>query len=150
MRLQDIMTTEIETIQAVESAEQAWNRMFLADIHHLIVKQGTEVLGIISERDLGGKHGKEVRLNKTVGELMTASPVLASPTMTVKEAANAFRGYTISALPVMEDAELVGIVTITDLLELIGKGFDRGAFKKDRRPESGRPIYRRSGLPQVT
>jgi CBS-domain-containing membrane protein len=40
---------------------------------------------------------------------------------TIRQAANLLRGRTIGCLPVMEDSKLVGIVTVTDLLELVGE-----------------------------
>jgi acetoin utilization protein AcuB len=51
------------------------------------------------------------------------------------------RGRTIGCLPVVEDGRIAGIVTTTDLLELIGAGAERPVAKirrwvmKDRGPE---------------
>ena len=53
---------------------------------------------------------------------MTAPAVTAGATTTVREAANLLRGRTIGCLPILEEGKLVGIVTTTDLLELLGKG----------------------------
>jgi len=43
----------------------------------------------------------------------------------VREAANLMRGHGVSCLPVFNGRRLKGIVTVVDLLELIGRGTER-------------------------
>jgi acetoin utilization protein AcuB len=88
----------------------------------LVVKRGSEIIGIISERDLGGPNGSTVCEGHTVGDLMVRDIVTASPEMTVKLAANLLKGYGIGCLPIINNGELVGIVTISDLLDLLASG----------------------------
>jgi acetoin utilization protein AcuB len=125
MRLQDIMERTVDTAAENEPAQQAWQRMRLDGIHHLVVTSGSEVVGVISERDLGGRGGARIREGRSVGELMTRSPVVAAPETTVRQAANLMRGRSIGCLPVIKDGRLAGIVTVTDLLELLGRGAER-------------------------
>jgi CBS domain-containing protein len=44
---------------------------------------------------------------------------------TVRKAANLMRGRPIGCLPVIERGRLVGVVTVTDLLALLGHGIER-------------------------
>jgi CBS-domain-containing membrane protein len=83
--------------------------------------EGKRVVGIVSERDLGGSRGASVRTGRTIEELMARDVATATPETTIRQAANMLRGRTIGSLPVMEEAKLVGIVTVTDLLELVGE-----------------------------
>lgn len=122
MRLMEIMTTDVKTATPNEDAERAFQRMRNQRIHHLVVMDGRRVLGVVSERDLGGAKGKAVRDGRLVSELMTEQAVTASPTTTVRQAANLLRARTIGCLPVLEGGKLAGIVTLTDLLELLGRG----------------------------
>src|SRR5476651_2532529 len=120
MRLEEIMNANVKTVSESVSAEDARNQMTLNHIHHLVVTRYGKPVGIISERDIGGRL-KTVSLNdKTVGELMTPHVVSAKVDTTVREAANLLRGYIIGCLPVYRNKELAGIVTVTDLLEAIG------------------------------
>jgi acetoin utilization protein AcuB len=126
MRLCDVMTTFVHTARPEEPAEVAWNRMQLQQIHHLAVvdRQG-RLVGVLSDRDLGGPHGAPVRAGRRVLDLMSCRPVTAPPDEKVRAVANLFRGRRISCLPVVEDGHLRGIVTVTDLLDLIGRGAER-------------------------
>lgn len=122
MRLMEIMTTDVETVPPDLDAEQAWQRMRALRIHHLVVADRRRVVGVLSEADLGGPKGAAVRRGRTAAELMSEQTVTATPTTTVQKAANLLRAQSVGALPVLEDGKLVGIVTITDLLELLGRG----------------------------
>ena len=56
---------------------------------------------------------------------MTTHVVTVEPTTTVRKAANLMRGRSIRCVVVTERGRVVGIVTVTDLLELLGRGSDR-------------------------
>jgi acetoin utilization protein AcuB len=111
----------VKTIGAWEPAEVAFQRMTLHRIHHLVVLEGRRVVGVLSERDLGGNRGGPLRTGRTVADLMARNVATASPATTVRQAANLLRGRHVGSLPVLEDGRLVGIVTVSDLLELVGE-----------------------------
>jgi CBS domain-containing protein len=60
-----------------------------------------------------------------VADLMTRHVVTLTPTDTIRRAANVMRGRTIGCIPVTQGRRLVGIVTVSDLLGLLGRGADR-------------------------
>jgi acetoin utilization protein AcuB len=138
MRLMEIMTTDVQTVAPEEDAEKAFQRMRTQRIRHLVVMDGRQVVGVVSERDMGGPRGGGLRRGRTVRELMSEQAVTASPTTTVRQAANLLRARTIGCLPVVEDGKLVGIVTLTDLLELLGRGAQLSPTATSRyRPKHG-------------
>ncbi len=117
------MSTDVTTIGKDAAADEAWEMMKLERFHHLVVADDrSRIIGIISELDLGGTRGAALRKGRTVGELMTRQPVTAAPEMTVRDAANILRGRSIGCLPVVYRGKVVGIITVTDMLELIGRG----------------------------
>jgi acetoin utilization protein AcuB len=136
MRLQDFMNTEVHTISAQETAETAYQRMLRHNIHHLVVMDGGAINGILSIGDLGGVNEEAQRQKMLVSHAMAKSVVTATPETTLREAANLMRGCTIGCLPVVEDDKLVGIITTTDLLELIGRGIERIVADTEKRPIS--------------
>jgi len=132
MRLLDIMNCKVETVSATESAERAWRRMRLRKIHHLVVVHDARVMGVLSDRDLGGSRGASLRKGRIVAHLMTPFVISAKPTTTIQQAANMMRGHPIGCLPVMEDRKLVGIVTVADLLALLSREAERPVPKTKR------------------
>jgi CBS domain-containing protein len=132
MRVNEVMTKTVKTIAPTATGEDAWNVMRVNRIHHLVVTNGRSVVGVLSDRDAGGPRGAAVRANNAVADLMTAPAVTVEPTATVRQAANVMRGRSIGCLVVVESGHAVGIVTVSDLLELVGRGLDRGVVTTSR------------------
>jgi CBS domain-containing protein len=123
MQINEIMSKGVQTIHEQASALAAWDRMQNRKIHHLVVTaKGGRVVGVISERNLGTAAGPRFREGRTVAELMTPQVLKIQHTATVRAAANKMRGRGIGCLPVFKQEKLVGILTVTDLLDLIGRG----------------------------
>lgn len=133
MRLQEILTRGVVTISPDDAAEAAWLQMRRKRIRHLVVTEGAKLVGVVSDRDLGGIHGAALRRDRTVRELMTTSPAIATPTMTLRQAANLMRGRLIGSLPIVEDERVVGIVTATDVLDELGRGATRPTVRAQRK-----------------
>jgi CBS domain-containing protein len=135
MRLKEIMKSPVEVVGLETSVADARVRMARAGIHHLLAERGREVVGIVSARDLDG-----AAPDATIEEIMS-SPVISAPaSMTVRDAAKLLRGRSIGCLPVVERGRPLGIVTIADLLTLLGKGAIH------IQPETGRPTLSRRGV----
>lgn len=143
MRLQEIMTTGVISIGPDATADAAWSRMDRNRVRHLVVKEGSHLVGVVSERDLGGRNGRVLRRGRTVSELMTPQVATAKPTTTLRQAANLMRGRLIGCLPVLDGDRLVGIVTATDVLEELGRGSSRPAVRAQRRSARMPPASQR-------
>lgn len=96
--------------------------------HHLpIVNSRQEVIGIISSNDMLKslalklpmlKQSDEETLNMMfdIRDLMTPDPQVISSDATINEALSTFSKHHIHALPVIDENELVGIITSNDVL----------------------------------
>jgi acetoin utilization protein AcuB len=142
MRVQDVMTRNVRTISPLTPADVAWNEMRRLGIHHLVVTTDTHIGGLLSDRDAGGRRGAALRKDHTVSDLMTDNVVTVPPQMTVRRAANLMRGRSIGCLVVVDQQRVIGILTVADLLELIGRGADRGVVSTTRRTLSHRTPHR--------
>lgn len=125
VRIQDVMTKAVETVMPAMEAEEAWSLMRAKRIHHLVVTEGRRIVGVVSDRDMGGRRGASLRAHHTVKDLMTDRVVTVPPPTPVRKAANLMRGRSIGCLVVAETGRVVGIITVADLLELIGRGAER-------------------------
>ena len=143
MRVQDIMTTGVEIIGAEQNAETAWQFMKEKGVRHLLVWDGFERVGMLSSRDLAGRNGAGVRRGRTVAELMTPEVLSVLPTTTVRQAANVMRGRSIGSLVVGSQRHAVGIVTISDLLDLLGRGDTLTVVPNPRRSLRHRAPHRK-------
>ena len=51
MRMSEIMSAPVASIEASATGDQAWNEMRLHNAHHLVVLRGREIIGVVSSRD---------------------------------------------------------------------------------------------------
>lgn len=130
MRIQDIMSTAIISTSPDASLAKARGQMKVGRVHHLIVEKDGKIIGIISERDLGGT--KLAERDGVVSDVMTGNVLTVAPDATIRQAANLLRGHSIGCLPVTDGERPVGIVTTTDLLELIGRGVEKPVTRSTR------------------
>jgi CBS domain-containing protein len=89
------------------------------DIGALLVVQGEELVGILSERDYARKvvlKGKASMKTK-VEEIMTERVIVVEPERTVEEAMAIMTDKHLRHLPVVKRDDLVGVVSIGDLVK---------------------------------
>jgi len=141
MRVGQIMRKKVETISENGSVELALARMRDRRLRHLVVVRAGEVVGMLSDRDLVGLLAGKLRVDRDVSTAMSRGVATIAPEAFVADAARTMRRKKIGALPVVSGGELVGIVTASDLLDLLAgapKGKAAGAAGRaaKRRPAS--------------
>lgn len=123
MRVSQIMTPNVITIDKDVSLVNAIDRMRRHEISRLVVVDAGRVEGIITERDivreLGSMRSYRLSLGRIhVSNVMTTNPITVAPDLTAKRAAELMLEHDISGLPVVEGDKLVGIVTKTDFAKV--------------------------------
>ncbi|HEX3034104.1 MAG TPA: CBS domain-containing protein [Thermodesulfobacteriota bacterium] len=109
------MTLNPITVTPEEDIKSAYSLLKQRGFRQFPVVKGGELTGIVTHRDLI----EAVALRKlTVAEIMRYDPVTVSANTTLEEAAQIVRDRKINSLPVVSEGNrLVGIITITDILD---------------------------------
>jgi CBS domain-containing protein len=81
----------------------------------LLVTDGEQLLGIVTERDVLRAVAEDVPLDTPISEVMSKDLVTAEPGMSLRDAARIMTEKWIRHLPVLEGGRLVGIVSQRDL-----------------------------------
>ena len=129
MQLKDVMNRRVECVTPETRVPHAVAMMDLRRVHQLVVKHGEEIVGLVTREDLS-RLGSDAP--ETVLDVMRRHVVTATPDLTVRQAANLMRGHSIGALPIVDKGRLIGIVTVSDLLELLGKGAQHRVDRRRR------------------
>jgi CBS domain-containing protein len=123
-RVREILEVKGHHIWSVEPETSVYDAIkIMADkgIGALLVIQDGKLVGLISERDYARKVILQGRASKTtpVSEIMTARVIYAQPEQNVEECMALMTEKRIRHLPVMDGDQLVGIISIGDLVKSI-------------------------------
>jgi len=125
-----IMTKNVHFVNQNDTLQHAVNMIKTENIHHLPVMNGNLVVGIISSTDINRltfgnlyqhQEGSEAAVvsSLTIEQVMTAQPRVINSEDSIKEVAEVFAEAHFHALPVLENNQLVGIVTTTDMIKYL-------------------------------
>jgi len=118
MKVSDVMTTEVETVQMNSTLEEVASIMKVEDVGAVpVVDEDDDLVGIITDRDIVVRcvaEGKDPA-ETNVEDVLSHELETIEPDADVEEAARVMSDRQIRRLPVCQDGELVGMVSIGDL-----------------------------------
>ena len=120
-QLLDRKGDEIISITKDASVFDAIKLMADRGVGSLLVMDGDELKGIVTERDYARKVIIKGRSSEStpVADIMTTELVTASPTQSVNDCMNMMSERRIRHLPVVIDGRVVGLISIGDLVQAI-------------------------------
>ena len=123
-RVKDILEVKGRNVWSIEPGASVYDAMkLMADkgAGALMVMEGAKVVGVISERDYARKVILEGRSSRTtqVREIMTTHVLYAQPEETIEECMAVMTGKRVRHLPVMDQGQLIGVISIGDLVKSI-------------------------------
>jgi len=130
-----IMTKNIIVLNKTDDLEIAEQRFKKNKIRHIPVVSGDEIIGMLSYTDLlrisfaDAVNEDETEVDTvvynmfTIDQVMTKNVVTVSSDTTIKDVAEILAKNEFHALPIVDNGELVGIVTTTDLINYLLEQF---------------------------
>lgn len=118
MEVRDIMSTDVVTVGADETLADTADRLLAAGVGSVIVVEDGGPVGILTESDVlraardTGRPLRDIDV-RDVGHrpVVTTSPSTAAPTV-----ARLMADEDVKKVPVLNGVDLVGIVTVTDIV----------------------------------
>ncbi|HVN54571.1 MAG TPA: CBS domain-containing protein [Anaerolineaceae bacterium] len=117
--LLEIKGKDIWSVGPDATVYEALRLMADKDIGALVVMQGDQMVGIVSERDYARKiilHGKSSR-DTLVREVMTSRVFTIHPDQTIEEVMELMTKKRVRHLPVTEGDQLIGVISIGDVVK---------------------------------
>ena len=117
MKIIEIMTKDVSTVEPDTTLEEIALLMRNEDVGAVPVLEGNELLGIVTDRDIvvrciaEGEHPSEM----CADDILTGDIETVHPDTDVKEAAELMSSRQIRRLPVVENGRLVGMVSLGDI-----------------------------------
>lgn len=116
MRVNNVMTDDVSIVSPDSTVKETAEIMNDLNVGAVPVCQGKKPVGIITDRDIAIRNtAKNGDVNTPVKQIMSEELISATPEMNAEEAAQLMAKYQIRRLPIVEDDNLVGIVSLGDL-----------------------------------
>lgn len=130
-----IMTKSVVTVNQNDDLTKVVEKLKANSIRHLPVVNGKKVVGIISRTDINrltfgalfnGQEGSDEAVLQmlTIPQVMTSKPKTVSSDVIIRDLAEIFSKEEFHALPVVDNGELTGIVTTTDVIKYFLEQYD--------------------------
>lgn len=120
IRVREVMRNKVVSIEDSASIMECAKKMAKEEVGSLVIQQGNEVKGIITEQDLARKalaKGLDPKATK-VNKLMVKKVYTIGPDNDVYEAVVKMGKQKIKHLPVIENEKLMGIISYKDIIKL--------------------------------
>jgi CBS domain-containing protein len=115
--VRDVMTRSPRTLPADETVSVAARLMEAEDVGEIIVTDQRDVCGVVTDRDITVRavaHGMDP-VSTSVRDICSEDPVTVESATSLITAAEVMRDHAIRRLPVVDNGQLVGVVSLGDL-----------------------------------
>jgi len=124
MKVHEWMTRNPVTVSKDEDIRGCMDLMTEHSIRHLPVVEGQKLIGFVTESDLREVSSTSSAEGTSIEDFMVIDPITVSPDTDIEDAAKLIYYHKIGGLPVVDNEEFVGVITVVDLLgvfiELMG------------------------------
>ncbi len=137
LTVSEVMTPDPITLNPNDTIGQAEEILFTSNIRQLPVVIGSELVGIISDRDLrsflsgrlfSSPEDRAEALNTRIDAVMSTAPMTVGPDDDLREAIEIMIDEKIGGIPVIEEEKgLVGIITYVDVLRCFSEHLDEAS-----------------------
>ena len=143
-RVYDCMTTKPISVKLESSLEECAKIMATNHVGALVIKDNHKSKGLITEQDIVRKViAKGINpLTKKVKDFMETNLKTIGPNDDIYDALIKMRDDNIRHLPVIDNNEMVGLLTLKDILKIEPSLFDLVVEKFELREETRKPIDR--------
>lgn len=120
MTVKNIARTDVITVHPTAPIQSVAELMADKGVGSIVVVEDDAPIGLITDRDIGLEIWEHDDLSSvTVEDLMTTDPVTIEADTEIYEALQTARDAKVRRLPITENGNLTGIVTLDDVIVLL-------------------------------
>lgn len=123
MLVKNRMTQDVYTVDVKTTLDEVWDLMQALEVRHMPVLKENKLIGIISDRDVllhTVSCGESTVVAKiATAEAMSKQVITCHESSKIGEVAATMLERKIDCLPVVSGGELVGMITSSDLMEIL-------------------------------
>ena len=142
IKVLEAMTNKPITADQNISLQACAKKMKEYDVGSLLITEDKKIIGIITEQDLVFKVlATALNVKKPVKDVMETKLVTVSPEKDIFETLELMKKNDIRQVPVKDKNEIIGLITLKDILKIEPQLFDLVVEALEIREESRKPIF---------
>lgn len=133
MKAQEIMTTEVVSVDKKTSVREAAAKMAETDVGSVVVNDNNKLVGIITDRDITirGVAKNDDLNNVTCDQVMSTNVVTASSDTNMEEVIDLMSENQIKRVPIVDNSNVVGMISLRDISQTIEWDDEAGEVLND-------------------
>lgn len=120
VRVRDVMKSQFDTVDGMATVAQALETMAHVDTKTLVVRKrhADDTIGMVVISDISRQVLAEDRAPDRVNiyEIMSKPVLSVNPEMDIRYCARLFARFDLTRAPVVQNGEVIGVVSLTDLV----------------------------------
>ncbi|WP_394121580.1 CBS domain-containing protein [Planococcus donghaensis] len=116
MRIEEIMTTDVETCMPESTLQEVASKMREINVGSIPICEENRLVGIVTDRDIVIRAiAEQIPSDAAIAEILSAEVITGTVDLTIEEAAELMAAHKIRRLPIVANDRVVGIVSLGDL-----------------------------------
>ena len=116
MRIEEIMTTDIETCMPESTLQEVASKMREINVGSIPICEEDRLVGIVTDRDIVIRGiAEQLPGDTAIAEILSAEVITGTVDLTIEEAADLMAAHKIRRLPIVGNDRIIGIVSLGDL-----------------------------------
>lgn len=116
MRIEEIMTTDVETCMPESTLQEIASKMREINVGSIPICEEGRLVGIVTDRDIVIRGlAEQIPSDAPISEILSAEVITGTVDLTVEEAAELMAVHKIRRLPIVANEQVIGIVSLGDL-----------------------------------
>ena len=117
MNVSEVMSKRVVKVTGIAMLPEVAAKMGQENIGVVPVEEDGRVVGLVTDRDIAVRAVANHRIDVPVTEIMTRDPVTITSSTTIEDAIRIMLKHNVRRLLVMDGHNLVGLVSLEDLIE---------------------------------
>ncbi|ANU09781.1 CBS domain-containing protein [Planococcus antarcticus DSM 14505] len=116
MRIEEIMTTDVETCKPESTLQEVASKMREINVGSIPICEDGRLVGIVTDRDIVIRGlAEQIPSDAAIAEILSAEVITGTVGLTVEEVAQLMANHKIRRLPIVANERVIGIVSLGDL-----------------------------------
>lgn len=116
MRIEEIMTTDVETCMPESTLQEVASKMREINVGSIPICEEDRLVGIVTDRDIVIRGiAEQLPGDTAIAEILSEEVITGTVDLTIEEAADLMATHKIRRLPIVGNDRIIGIVSLGDL-----------------------------------